>query len=115
MVFVCLVHKCKHQVTLQAGDSKVSGTYISECVGYKDHGLYGFDLLFSNPVSVTGMVELTILIRGSKSYFGVNGKEDVKVGDISVRFTDLWPSSLSNGTNTRQGQIYEVILSAAHL
>ena len=103
----------QYEVTFKVKDENVTGTYTSE--RDKD-GVWGYDVVLRNPVSLQPNEEFTIIatIRGPLSHRSQNGKSSVNVGGTVVTFKNAPYSSYgltSNGTDTNKGQFYKIFLS----
>ena len=85
---------------------KKSGSYISELKQHDSKTFYGFDVLFNSPVHLkqNNRYELVSLIQGDRSFYGEEGKTNIKCHGVSVTFRDSEKTDDSNGTNTYRGQ-----------
>ena len=83
-----------------------SGSYISELKQHDSKTFYGFDVLFNSPVHLkqNNRYELVSLIQGDRSFYGEEGKTNIKCHGVSVTFSDSEKTDDSNGTNTYRGQ-----------
>ncbi|KAL5018975.1 hypothetical protein ScPMuIL_004697 [Solemya velum] len=68
-----------------------------------------FDIIFQQKVELKSSIlyTLTVLIDGDKTGSGHRGKTSVKVGDVTVTFSNCAGSD--NGTNVNEGQIPSLI------
>ena len=85
---------------------KKSGSYISELKQHDSKTFYGFDVLFNSPVHLkqNNRYELVSLIQGDRSFYGEEGKTNIKCHGVSVSFSASEKRDDSNGTNTYRGQ-----------
>lgn len=85
---------------------KKSGSYISELKHHDTKTFYGFDVLFNSPVHLkhNNCYELVSLIKGDMSFYGEEGKTNIKCRGVSVTFSDSEKTDDSNGTKAERGQ-----------
>ena len=86
---------------------KKSGSYISELKQHDSETFYGFDVLFNSPVHLkqNNCYELVSLIKGDISFYGEEGKTNIKCHGVSVTFSDSEKTGDSNGTKANRGQV----------
>ena len=85
---------------------KKSGSYISELKQHDSKTFYGFDVLFNSPVHLkqNNRYELVSLIQGDRSFYGEEGKTNIKCHGVSVTFSDSEKADDNNGTKAERGQ-----------
>ena len=85
---------------------KKSGSYISELKHHDTKTFYGFDVLFNSPVHLkqNNCYELVSLIKGDMSFYGEEGKTNIKYHGVSVTFSDSEKTDDSNETKADRGQ-----------
>ena len=76
-------------------------------------GYYGFDVIFENRFQLQPDVPcvLVAFIHGTKSCYGISGKEEVACGKVTFRFSGSKEAPLGNGSSVSQGQFAEVLFS----
>ena len=97
----------QYEVKFRLKHKTVIGTYTSQ----QNDGVWGYDVMLSNPIPLQPNEEFTIFaaITGPQSSYGTNGKQSVKVDDIVVTFKN--PSVSANGTSGNGGQFFKIFLS----
>ncbi len=100
----------QYEVKFTIKDENVTGTFTAE---QGSEGVWGYDVMLSNPISLLPDEEFTIIatINGPPSYRGQNGKSSVKVGDIIVTFKNAPYGFSTNCTNKNVGQFLKIFLS----
>ena len=85
---------------------KKSGSYISELKQLDCKTFYGFDVLFNSPVHLkqNNCYELVSLIKGAISFYGEEGKTNIKCHGVSFTFSNSEKTGDSNGTKAERGQ-----------
>ena len=98
----------EYQVTFKVKESKVQGTYISEL---NQNGVPGFDVMLKKPVTLIKdeVVTLSATIKGPHLVRCENGVTKIAVEGVSVTFIDA--ARPNNGTSTKAGQFYDIILA----
>ena len=101
-------NRSEYQVTFEVKESKVQGTYISE---FNQDGVPGFDVMLKKPVTLMKdeVVTLSATIKGPDSVRCVNGLTIIAIEGVSVTFSNA--PSPNNGTSTKAGQFYDIILA----
>ena len=96
----------QYEVTFKVKDENVTGTYTSE--RDKD-GVWGYDVMLRNPVSLQPDEEFTIIAttKGPPLHRGLKGKPSVNVGSTVVTFKNV----PHNCTTINYGQFYKIFLS----
>ena len=98
----------EYQVTFEVKESKVQGTYISEL---NQDGVPGFDVMLEKPVTLgkDELVTLSATINGPNSVNCDYGVTKIAIEGVSMTFSDAPPPN--NGTCTKVGQFYEIIVN----